>query len=288
MVGVASTGTTQRVGAVLCAAARRAVITGGLVLFAWLLGSAVANAATAPDSTASAPTAASEPTTSETVQRDPGLLSRLITTLLGPQRQDTGGGSTSTSKDPVIPPIDVTGSGGGTSGGGGTVILPAPVEGGSGSGSSGSGSSGGGVWTGSTSVSVPVVKPAPEEAPPVTHQAPPPARTSQSTPDWHAVTEQVAATPMTVVASMSAPVTTPEPAQRPSDVPLQPQPASQPISSPSTGTGLSGHDLGGNSGLTGVVPPQTGFQPTPGSSTDELHAKRVSDGVPGLPSTSPD
>jgi hypothetical protein len=87
---------------------------------------------------------------------------------------------------------------------------------------------------------------------------------------------------------MGAPAgTDPDTPRRPVDLPLQ-QPASQPISSPST-SGTSGHDIGsGTNGLASVMPPQAGFRPTPGSTTDEHSAKRISDGVPGLPSTSPD
>ena len=86
---------------------------------------------------------------------------------------------------------------------------------------------------------------------------------------------------------MGAPVgVVPDLPQNPIDLPLQ-QPASQPISSPST-SGTASHDLGGSGGAADIVPPSTGFRPSPGSSTDEHATKRVSDGVPGLPSTSPD
>jgi hypothetical protein len=79
---------------------------------------------------------------------------------------------------------------------------------------------------------------------------------------------------------------TPDLPQQPVDLPVQ-QPAAQPISAPSTG-GTASHDLGSANGLAGIVTPGTGFRPSPGSSSDEPNAKRVSDGVPGLPSTSPD
>ncbi|MBV9845307.1 MAG: hypothetical protein JOZ47_09580, partial [Kutzneria sp.] len=78
-----------------------------------------------------------------------------------------------------------------------------------------------------------------------------------------------------------------DPTQDPIDEPRQPEPAWQPLASPSPGNGLTGHDMGGG-GVAGIVPDQTGFQPTPGSTSHEHSAKRVSDGVPGLPSTSPD
>lgn len=284
MVGVASTGTARSVGALLRSAACRMAVAGGLTLLAWLLGSAVANAATTSDTTE--PVVA-PPAVSTTAAQEPGLVARLLDGLLGHSILGCDTTSQGTGTPGKTPPTD-TSSNNGSSGAGDTpVILPSPIINNGGSGSSSSD----GVWTGSTTVTVPV-----KPAPPVVTPPPPPAPRApepvvQPVRDAHPVAVQQQAPPQatnSAGASMTSPADNSDHPQRPIEEPLQQQPASQPVSSPASGSGLTGHDAGGNSGVAGVVPPQTGFQPTPGSSTDEHNAKRVTEGVPGLPSTSPD
>jgi hypothetical protein len=281
VVGVASTGTARSVGALLRPAVCRVAVVGGLALLAWLLGSAVANAATASDTVQPTVTQSAANTAAS---QEPGLFTRLLDGLLG--HSTLGGDTTSEGQGTTgkNPPTD-TSSDNGSSSGGTAVILPSPIitHGGNGS------SSGDGVWTGSTTVTVPVtpepaVAPSSPPAPSASEPVVQPVRGS------HPVVQQQATSQATkpVVASMTSPKENSDYPQRPTEEPLQQQPASQPVSSPASGSGLTGHDAGGNSGVAGVVPPQTGFQPTPGSSTDEHNAKRVTEGVPGLPSTSPD
>ena len=276
MVTVTGTGAVRCTGTVLRAAVLRVAVTGGLTLLAWLFGSAVANAATA--------TAIQQvSTTGDSIQLDvSGLVNGLISDMLSHHSPVRGGISV------TQPPADSgpTGSGSGsTSSSGGDNSSPTILGSGN-SGSSGASGSGGDVWTGSTTVTVPVKSVPPvAPAPPV---APPPVESHQPvTPPPAPVVQHVdlqAATPTEL--SMGTPSNLPGEPQPPVEVPLQ-QPASQPVSSQSTGS--TSHDLGSSTnGLSGTLPLGTGFRPTPGSTTDEHAAKRVSDGVPGLPSTSPD
>lgn len=275
VVTVASTSAVRCAGTALRAAVIRIAVTGGLTLLACVFGSAVANAATSSD----APQA---DVVADTLHSDLSDLVNGLLTSLGGQHHRLGlpGGVSA-----LQPPADD-----GASSGTATVNPGGPQSSSTGGGATSSwpGSSGssdsGDVWTGSTTVTVPTrttpetpPPPAPPVAPPPVHvQAPPP-------PVNHKVDQATTSSEP----SMGAPAgVVPDLPQHPIDLPLQ-QPASQPISTPSTG-GTASHDLGGANGIAGIVPPGAGFRPSPGSTTDEHSPKRVSDGAPGLPSTSPD
>jgi hypothetical protein len=288
VVTVASTSAVRRTGAVLRAAAVRIAVTAGLILLGCVFGTAVASAATSTGAATSADDVAS------TIQSD---MNDLVTGLFGapsPQHHaakpaggvaalqppaDSGDSSGSVTMSPVAPaPASSSGGGGYASPGQGS------------SAGSDSGSDSDDTWSGSTTVTVPTrttpEAPAPPPAPVTPPPSPAPAHAQPtSAPSDHSVIEHQVPAP--VESSMGAPTgAVPDLPRNPLDLPLQ-QPAAQPISSPST-TGTAGHDLGGANGIAAVTPPGTGFRPSPGSSTDEYSAKRVSDGVPGLPSTSPD
>jgi hypothetical protein len=272
VVTVAGTGAVRCTSTVLRAAVLRAAVTCGLTLLAWLFGSAVANAATAT----SIPQVTS---TGDSIQLDvSGLVNGLLGDLLSHHLPVRGGTSV------TQPPADGGPAGtdsGSTSSSGGDYSSP-PVLG---SGSSGASGSSGNVWTGSTTVTAPV-KPAPPVVPPAPPVAPPPVESHQPAVPPPPVVQHVDRQATPTEPSMSTPSSLPGEPQPPVEVPLQ-QPASQPVSSQSTGS--TSHDLGNSTnGLSGTLPLGTGFRPTPGSTTDEHNAKRVSDGVPGLPSTSPD
>lgn len=283
VVTVASTSAVRCTGTALRAAAIRVAVTGGLTLLACVFGSAVANAATSSD----APQAN---TIANTLQADMSDLVNSLLQGLGGQHHVIGlpGGASATQ-----PPADDSGSGsatgavnpGGppqssTSGGGGSVS--------SGQGTSGTGSDSGSddVWTGSTTVTVPTKSTPQTPVPPTPAVPPPPAHIVQpaTPPVSRTVDQQIS---KSTEPSMGAPNgVVPDLPRNPIELPLQ-QPASQPVSTPSTG-GTASHDLGSANGIAAVTPPGTGFRPSPGSTTDEHSAKRISDGVPGLPSTSPD
>jgi hypothetical protein len=272
VVTVASAKVVRRAGAALRAAVIRVAVTAGLTVLACVFGAAVANAATATD--APQPGAVADSLRSDLSDLVNGLL-----TSFGSHRHDPGIGAVSA----IAPPADDTkGAGSSTVDSGGSYSGGETVTGNQGSSGSGSSSYSGDTWTGSTTVTVPTKPQTPQ--PPATPVTPPPAPAQHAAPPVsHAV--EPAARPS--APSMGAPSgVTPHLPQQPVDLPLQ-QPAAQPISAPSTG-GTASHDLGSANGLTGIVPLGTGFRPTPGSTTDESSAKRVSDGAPGLPSTSPD
>lgn len=277
VVTVASASEVRCAGAALRAAVIRIAVTGGLTLLAFVFGAAVANATTSSDAHQNDATAGS---TADTLQSDLSDLFNGLVTSLGGHHHHLGGVSA------IQPPSD-QGGGGGTDSG--SVNPGGPQSGGHGGGATGgqsssSGSDSGDVWTGSTTVSVPT-KPIVPPPPPPAAPTPPPVPPVQP-----------AAPPVSHLAPPAAKVTAPSMGsssgvqpdlpQQPIDLPLQ-QPAAQPISAPSTG-GTASHDLGGANGIAGFTPPGTGFRPTPGSTTEEHSAKRVSDGAPGLPSTSPD
>jgi hypothetical protein len=281
VVTVASTSAVRRTGAALRAAVIRVAVTGGLTLLAFVFGSAVANATTASD-TPQANAIAS------TIQSDMSdLVNSLLAGLGGQHHIGLPGGVSS-----IQPPADDPGSGTATS----TATPGGPPQSSSGGGSSaspghstsGTGSDSGGddVWTGSTTVTVPTktAPQAPEQPAPAI--PPTPAHAVQPTaPPVSRIVDQQAS--KSTAPSMGAPTgVVPDLPRNPIELPLQ-QPASQPVSTPSTG-GTASHDLGSANGVADVTPLGTGFRPSPGSTTDEHSAKRVSDGVPGLPSTSPD
>ena len=281
VVTVASTSAVRCTGTALRAAVIRIAVTGGLTLLACVFGSAVANAATSSD--VPPPNAIAN-----TLQSDlSDIVNSVLKGLGGHQHEHHHVGLGLGGVAAIQPPAD---DGDGNSQGNGNGN-------GQGNGNQGAGqssSSGGGstaatgqsgssdVWTGSTTVTVPtktVPQPPQQPAPP----PPPPAHVQQPPPPADHSVEQAQ---KPTEPSMGAPVgVAPDLPQRPLDLPLQ-QPVSQPISSPSTG-GSASHDFGAN-GIADIVPPGTGFRPSPGSTTEEHNAKRVSDGVPGLPSTSPD
>lgn len=279
VVTVASTSAVRCTGTALRAAVVRIAVTGGLTLLACVFGSAVANAATSADPP-------SPGVIANTLQTDVSDLVNGVLNSLGGHHHhhvDLAGGGTSALQPPAD---DGNGNGGGHdngNGGNGAVNPGGPQQsapGGSGD-SAGQGSSGDDVWTGTTTVTVPTkptppAPPAPPPAPQHVQPAPPPV-THTVAPQVQTRTEPSMGSPSGVV---------PDLPHNPIDLPLQ-QPASQPISSPSTG-GTAGHDLGNANGIADVTPPGSGFRPSPGSTTEEHSAKRVSDGVPGLPSTSPD
>ncbi len=281
VVTVASTSAVRRTGAALRAAVIRVGVTGGLTLLAFAFGSAVANATTASD-TPQANTIAN------TLQSDMSdLVNSLLAGLGGQHHIGLPGGVSS-----IQPPADDSGNSGTATG---TVNPSGPPQssssGGGGSASPGQSASGTGsdsddVWTGSTTVTVPTktAPQAPEQ--PASAVPPAPAHVVQPTAPPVSRTVDQQATKSTEP-SMGAPTgVVPDLPRNPVELPLQ-QPASQPVSTPSTG-GTASHDLGSANGIAVVTPLGTGFRPSPGSTTDEHSAKRVSDGVPGLPSTSPD
>ena len=281
VVTVASTSAVRRTGSALRAAVVRIAVTGGLTLLACVFGSAVASAACSSDNPPANAIA-------NTLQSDvSNLVNGLFGDLGGHHHQHVGrpGGGISA----IQPPADDADNGGTAdnhANQGEPAQSPTSGSGGSNSGWQGGSDSGNDVWTGSTTVTAPPKTtpeppkaPAPPASPPVTHvqpqTPPPPARTVEQQAPKQAEPSMGASTGVV-----------PDVPRNPIDLPLQ-QPAAQPISSPSTG-GATSHDLGSANGLSGVVPPGTGFRPSPGSTTEEHSAKRVSDGVPGLPSTSPD
>ncbi|MFI9382848.1 hypothetical protein [Kutzneria sp. NPDC052558] len=276
---MASTSAVRCTGSALRAAVIRAAVTGGLTLLAIVFGSAVANAATSSD-------APSANTIANTLQTD---MSDLVTSLL----QGLGGhhhvglpGGVSV----IQPPADDGGSAAGTANPGGPPQSSSSGDGSSvsiGQGASGTGSDSGGdnTWTGSTTVTVPTkTTPQAPEPPPAVPPAPVHVAQSAPTPVSRDGGQQAS---KSTEPSMGSPTgVVPDLPRNPIELPLQ-QPASQPVSTPSTG-GTASHDLGSANGIADITPPGTGFRPSPGSTTDEHSAKRVSDGVPGLPSTSPD
>jgi hypothetical protein len=214
------------------------------------------------------------------------LVNSLLQGLGGQHHIGLPGGASATQ-----PPADDSGSATGTIDPGGPPQSSSSGGGGSaspGQGTSGTGSDSGSddVWTGSTTVTVPTktTPQAPEPPPAVT---PAPAHVAQpaaTAPVSRTVGQQAS---KSSEPSMGAPTgVVPDLPRNPIELPLQ-QPASQPVSTPSTG-GTASHDLGSANGIADATPPGAGFRPSPGSTTDEHSAKRVSDGVPGLPSTSPD
>ncbi|WP_211764826.1 hypothetical protein [Kutzneria sp. CA-103260] len=280
---MASTSAVRCTGTALRAAVIRVAVTGGLTLLACVFGSAVASAATSSD----APQANAIANTLQTDMSD--LVNSLLVGLGGQHHIGLPGG-VSVSQ----PPAGNTGNSGSTTG---TVNPGGPPQSSS-SGSGGSASSGQGtsstssdsgsddVWTGSTTVTVPT-KTTPQAPEPPTPAAPPPsAHVAQpaASPVSRTEIQQVS---KSTAPAMGAPTgVVPDLPRNPVELPLQ-QPASQPVSTPSTG-GTASHDLGSANGIADVTPPGAGFRPSPGSTTDQHSAKRVSDGVPGLPSTSPD
>jgi hypothetical protein len=296
---VAGEGSVRCAGTALRAAAVRVAVTGGLTLLACVFGSALASAATSHDTPQPQPVA-------DTLQSDlfslvNGLLAdvgrqshlRLPApdTLVLLQQHGNGQGNQGNGHlNSLVRPGNSQNNGNqgnGTDDNQGnedTGNYSSPAQGNQGTG----GTSSGDVWTGTTTVTVPTkTTPPPPAAPPTAPPvAPPPAHVQPTPPPVSPLLGQPAA--KSIESSMGQPTgAVPDLPQTPSDLPLQ-QPAAQPISSPSTGGSSSGHDLGGANGVAAVVPPGTGFRPSPGSTTDEHSAKRVSDGVPGLPSTSPD
>jgi hypothetical protein len=295
VVTVASTGAVRRAGAVLRAALIRLAVTAGLTVLACVFGSAIANAAGKDHHHTPQPPAVA-------FGSDVADLSTLVNGLLKgagvgqPHHHVHLPGGVSAIQPPDDQGQD-NGNGNGhkggslTSGSGGVVGSGSSGQGSSGQGSSQGGSSGGSdaggdVWTGSTTVTAPVKSTPPPTPPPAPPVAPPPAHVDQVPPPASHTIEKLAVKP--AESTMGRPTGfVPDLPQSPVDLPLQ-QPAGQPISSPST-SGSAGHDFGGGAnGIAGVVPPGSGFRPSPGATTDESGAKRVSDGVPGLPSTSPD
>jgi hypothetical protein len=275
VVTVASAKVVRCAGAALRAAVIRIAVTAGLTLLACVFGAAVANATTSSD--ASQPNTAQPGDTADSLRSD---LSDLVNGLLksfGSHRHHAGLGAVSA----IAPPADdSSGTGSTTVTSGGPSSAGDTGAQGSSGGGWGGGSDSGDTWTGTTTVTVPT-KPTPPQPP--APPAPPAPVQQTAAPVKHAVEPVV----RTNEPSMGAPGGTgPDVPQQPVDLPLQ-QPAAQPISAPATG-GSAGHDLGSANGLAGIVTPGTGFRPSPGSSSDEPGAKRVSDGVPGLPSTSPD
>jgi len=284
VVTVASTSAVRCTGAALRAAAIRVAVAGGLTLLACVFGSAVANATTSSD----APQANA---IANTLQADMSDLVNSLLLGLGGQHHVIGlpGGVSA-----IQPPADDSGSSGSATGAANPGLPPqSSSSGGGGSVSPGQGTSGTGsdsgsddVWTGSTTVTVPT-KTTPQASEPPTPAVPPsPAHVAQPAAPLvsHAVDQQASKSPEP---SMGAPTgVVPDLPRNPVELPLQ-QPASQPVSTPSTG-GTASHDLGSANGIADVAPPGAGFRPSPGSTTDEHSAKRISDGVPGLPSTSPD
>ena len=276
MVTVASAKVVRCAGAALRAAVIRIAVTAGLTLLACVFGAAVANATTS--------SGVSQPTTDQTGAVADSLrsdLSDLVNGLFKSFGNHRHPGLDAVSA--ITPPAGDTGGTGSTTvtSGGSSSGGDTGVQGSSGNGWGG-GADSGDTWTGTTTVTVPTKPtPPPPAAPPA---APPPVQVQQTAaPVQHAV-EPVA---RHNEPSMGAPGgAVPDLPRPPVDLPLQ-QPAAQPISAPSTG-GSASHDLGSANGLAGIVTPGTGFRPSPGSNSDEPSPKRVSDGVPGLPSTSPD
>ena len=287
VVTVASTSAVRCTGSALRAAVIRIAVTGGLTVLACVFGSAVANAATSSD-------VPPPSTIANTLQSDVSdLVNGLLKDLGAHQHHHLvglpGGGASSTQ-----PPADDADNSGAASSSVHPSGPPPSSSSGSGdsasSGQSGSGSDSGSdsdVWTGSTTVTVPTrtTPPAPEApAPPAPPAAAPVHVQPAPPPVTHSVEQQVQ---KPTEPSMGAPVgVVPDLPRYPIELPIQ-QPAAQPISSPSTG-GTASHDLGSANGIADIAPSGAGFRPNPGSTTDEYSARRVSDGVPGLPSTSPD
>lgn len=275
VVTVASTSAVRCAGTALRAAVIRVAVTGGLALLACVFGSAVANAATSSD----APQAN---VVADTLHSDLSELVNGLLTSLGGQHHLLGlpGGVQA-----IQPPADDDGTSGTA---GGAVNPGGPQSSSSGGGATstwpGSSDSGGDVWTGSTTVTVPAKTTPEPPQPPAPPVAPPPVHVQPAPPPVNHKVDQAATSSEPSVGAPAGVV--PDLPQHPIDLPLQ-QPASQPISSPSTG-GTASHDLGGANGIADIVPPGGGFRPSPGSTTDEHSPKRVSDGAPGLPSTSPD
>ena len=288
MVTVAGTSAVRCAGTALRAAAVRIAVTGGLTLLACVFGSAVANAATSTDTPQS--DAIANTIQSEVSDLLNGLLKNVggqhghlrlpsvATAAVQHQGNDQGADNEDTDIGNVDNAVQSAG-----------VQSSAQDEGNYSSPAKDTGSSDD-VWTGSTTVTVPTkttsqppAAPPPPPPPPVA--PPPPPHAQPGPPPATKTIEQQVTKP--AESSMGAPSgVIPDLPQNPNDLPLQ-QPESQPISSPSTG-GTSSHDLGSANGVAAVVPPGAGFRPSPGSTTDEYNAKRASDGVPGLPSTSPD
>jgi hypothetical protein len=298
---VAGEGAVRCAGTALRAAVIRVAVTGGLTLLACVFGSAVASAATSHDTPQPKPV-------SDTLQSDLSSLVNGLLTDLGRQShlrlpapdtlvllQQHGNGQGSQGNgvhvNSLVHPGNSQNAGNQGNGNGNDDSQGNEDTGSSSSssqGNQGTSASSTEVWTGTTTVTVPTkaATPPPPPAPPAPPVAPPPVHVQPTAPPISTVVGQPAA--KTTEPSMGKPSgAVPDLPQNPSDLPLE-QPAAQPISSPSTSGSSSGHDLGGANGVAAVVPPGAGFRPSPGSTTDEHSAKRVSDGVPGLPSTSPD
>jgi len=276
VVTVASAKVVRRVGAALRAAVVRIAVTAGLTLLACVFGAAVANATTS--SGTSQPSTDQVGTVADSLRSDLSDLVNGLFKSFGSHRHHPGLDAVSAI---AAPAGDTSGTGsttvtsGGSSSGGDTAAQ------GSSGGSWGGGSDSGDVWTGTTTVTVPTK---PTRPPPPAPPAAPPVQVQPAPAPVKHVVEPVGRPNEPTMGAPGGAI--PNQPQQPVDLPLQ-QPAAQPVSAPSTG-GTASHDLGSANGLAGIVTPGTGFRPSPGSSTDEPSAKRVSDGVPGLPSTSPD
>ena len=150
-----------------------------------------------------------------------------------------------------------------------------------------SGISGDKVWTGSASVQIPDNTPAPDI------KAPAQPLTSQTNSTQTASTSfQVkSATEKQEQYSATGQASSSQGSNREPTIPALLTPQTQlalspsPISSPS---GLSGHDGNAPSGVAGIIPPQNELRPSAKFLIEEHNALRISEGVPGLPSTSPD